>query len=123
MASRPDVSRISVDGVFEYLAQMLDQDIVARESIEAFRESRINGESFLELTDDDLRELIPKLGERKAVLRLIKSFRPQQPINVVCFSYVFKMCSVGFAYTIAVGGKTFGFCSYLYVKGILYTFT
>ena len=77
---------MSVDGVFEYLAQTLDQDVVARESIEAFRENRINGESFLELTDDDLRELIPKLGERKAVQRLIKSYCPQQPINEVCFS-------------------------------------
>ena len=85
MASRPDVSRMSVDGIFEYLAQTLDQDIVARESIEAFRESRINGKSFLELTDDDLRKLLPKLGERKAVQRLMKSFLPQQPINVVRF--------------------------------------
>ena len=68
---------MSVDGIFQYLAQTLDQDIVARESIEAFRESRIN--------DDDLRELLPKLGERKAVQRLMKSFLPQQPINVVRF--------------------------------------
>ena len=76
---------MSVDGVFEYLAQTLDQDVVARESIEAFREQNQRRVIF-ELTDDDLRELIPKLGERKGVQRLIKSFCPQQPINEVCFS-------------------------------------
>ena len=65
MASRADVLRMLVDGVFQYLARTLDEDVVARESIEALRHSKINGESFLELTNDELRELLPVLGERK----------------------------------------------------------
>jgi len=83
MASRADVFRMSVDGVFEYIARTLDEDVVARESIKAFRHSKINSESFLELTNNELRELLPVLGERKAVNRLIKSLRPQEPGNVV----------------------------------------
>ena len=74
---------MSVDGVFEYLTRMLDEDVVARESIKAFRHSKINGESFLELMNDELRELLPVLGERKAVNRLIESLHPQEPGNVV----------------------------------------
>lgn len=83
MAFRADVLRMSVDGVFEYLTRTLHEDMVARESIEGFRHTKINGKSFLELTNDDLRELLPVLGERKAVNRLIESLRPQEPGNVV----------------------------------------
>jgi len=64
MASMADVLRMSVHGVFEYLAQTLDADVVARESFKAFRHSKINGELCLELMNDKLRELLPVLGER-----------------------------------------------------------
>lgn len=42
-------------------------------------ENRVSGQSLLDLSEDDLRELVPKLGERKAIKRLINSFHPQQP--------------------------------------------
>ena len=78
MASRVEILKLTVDGLYGYLRQHLERDTVGSETIEAFRESRINGESFLELTDEELLEIIPVLGERKAVKRLIDSFNPRQ---------------------------------------------
>ena len=77
MASRPDVSRMSVDGIFEHLAQTLYKTLLQENRSEPSERAESTDESFLELTDGDLRELLPKLGERKAVQRLIKSFLPQ----------------------------------------------
>ena len=42
------------------------------ETIEAFRFHKVNGETFLQLTDDDIRELTARLGKRKAIKRLIR---------------------------------------------------
>ena len=52
------------------------------ESIEEIRFQRINGKAFLELTDDDLRELFPLIGERKAIQRRISSFKPKPNTRV-----------------------------------------
>ena len=65
---------MSVDDLYDFLRKTLDIDVVARETIEDFRINRINGESFLTLTDTELLEIVPVLGERKAVRRLIDSF-------------------------------------------------
>ena len=43
------------------------KDKVGEESIEELRFQRINGSTFLELTDDDLQELFPLIGEQKAI--------------------------------------------------------
>lgn len=74
LRSREDISDLSVDGVCEYLEQT---DNIERQTVDVFRENRINGQSFLDLTDDDLRELVPRLGERKSIKRLVESFNPQ----------------------------------------------
>ena len=60
-----------MDGVCNFLDQQLDNDIVARKAIEEFKENRINGGVFVELTDEELTELVPKIGERKAIRRII----------------------------------------------------
>ena len=80
---------MSVDGLYGYLGERLNPDVVRRETIEAFREAMVDGETFLEMTEEDVRELEPtiKLGERKAIKRLIDSYCPQQPkplVPLVC---------------------------------------
>ena len=59
MAARVDVSKMSFDGLYDYIWACLDTDVVRRETIEAFREAMVNGETFLEMTEEDVRELEP----------------------------------------------------------------
>ena len=70
MAQR-SLASLSVDELCSYLLARLPD--LERETIEAFRFHKVNGETFLQLTDDDIRELTARLGERKAIKRLIDS--------------------------------------------------
>lgn len=70
MAKKTIVS-LSVDELCSYLLVKLPD--LESETIEAFRFHKVNGETFLQLTDDDIRELTARLGERKAIKRLIDS--------------------------------------------------
>ena len=63
-----------VDGLYKHLEQ-LDGDVVTRETIEMFRENMVNGESFLELSEEYVCEL--QLEERKPIIQLINSYCPQ----------------------------------------------
>lgn len=73
MTSCSEIEALSVDGLYDFLWDTLDSDTMSRESIEEFRNNRINGMSFLTLTDEELKEIVPVLGERKVVKRLIYS--------------------------------------------------
>ncbi len=55
----------------------MDEDTIERETLQMFKDNKINRQSFLDLTDDDLRELVPK--RRKVIKRLVDSFHLQQP--------------------------------------------
>ena len=66
MATRKAVLAFSDQELYEWLFVKL-KDEVGEESIEEMRIQRVNGRSFLELTEDDLREMVPLLGERKAI--------------------------------------------------------
>ena len=84
MVSRTDVMKMSVDELYQFLKERFNEDTVERESLKPFLENRVNGESFLELKSDELAMLVPKLGERKAIERLLQPFR--QPSLTVCTS-------------------------------------
>ena len=43
---------------------------------------KITGEDFLDLTDTELRELIPTMGERKQKRKLICSVKPLREVNI-----------------------------------------
>ena len=76
MAMKGDMLVFSCDQLYAWLLTNL-KDEVGDESIEELRFQRIDGKAFLELTDDDLRELFPLIGERKAIQRRINSFKPK----------------------------------------------
>ena len=42
--------------------------------------NRVNGETFLSLTEADLKELYPLLGQRKAVQRIVGNFTPRPSV-------------------------------------------
>ena len=76
MTTRGEILAFSCDQLYEWLLTNV-KDEMGDESIEEIRFQRINGKAFLELTDDDLRELFPLIGERKAIQRRISSFKPK----------------------------------------------
>ena len=75
MATRGEILTFSCDQLYEWLLTSL-KDEVGDEPIEEIRCQRINGAAFLELSED-LRELFPLIGERKAAQQQINRFKPK----------------------------------------------
>ena len=82
MATRREILTFSCDQLYEWLLTSLKDD-VGDEPIEEVRCQRINGAAFLKLSDEDLRELFPLIGERKAVQRQIIRFKPKVKSQIV----------------------------------------
>ena len=79
MASCRAAEKLSVAELCEWLSEKVKDD-VQEESIEVLRQNRVNGRSFLEVTDEDLKELFPLIGERKAVARVVEEYKkPSHP--------------------------------------------
>ena len=76
MATRGEILAFSCDQLYKWLLMVL-KDKVGDEPIEGVKFQRINGALFLELSDDDLRELFPLIGERNAVQWQINRFKPK----------------------------------------------
>ncbi len=59
---------LSVDDIGEYLRESgIDDDVAA-----TFEQNRISGAAFIQLTEEDLKELVPVLGVRVQVRQLLK---------------------------------------------------
>ena len=73
--SRSDVLIMTVDDLYYWLHDRLQDcsSIGNAECLESLRANKIDGESFLSLTPDELRELIPTVGERKKIQGVIDS--------------------------------------------------
>ena len=78
MATRCEVEHLAVNELCDLLSQRL-QDEVGEATLSAIRENRVNGRSLLELTERELAELVPLLGDRKAIKRFIDSYTPVRP--------------------------------------------
>ena len=76
MTTRKDVEVMGTREVCDMLMEQItdiDQDTIA-----AFLSNKVNGKAFLLLTEADLRELVPKLGERK---QFVESFHMAKPVS------------------------------------------
>lgn len=74
MATRSsDVLRFS-----EELCSILSEkiNVIEPATLETFKSEKITGSTFLDLSESDLKELVSTLGERKAILWLIKEYQP-----------------------------------------------
>lgn len=80
--TRAGVERLSADELRAYLTDRLQLE-VSVDSLAALEENRVSGRTFLELREEDLKELFPLIGERRAVERLIGSYRPNE-VNLTC---------------------------------------
>ena len=65
------VAKLSIVDFADYLEEIgLNQSVVS-----VFEENKISGATFLQLTDDDLRELVPVMGYRVFIRQLLRSAR------------------------------------------------
>lgn len=74
MGSRTEIAKFSGEELYVFLLDELEND-VSSESLAIIKSNRINGRIFLELNESDLKEIIPLLGERKAIKNIIDSFK------------------------------------------------
>lgn len=75
MTTRKEIETMSINELASFIGENL-QDKVPNTTLvsEAFRENNISGKLFLELSTEDLKDLIPLIGDRKEVKRLIDTY-------------------------------------------------
>ena len=78
MASREVLLGFTIDELHQFLSDRLD---LSSETLDSFVSKRIDGDSFLELKDAELAELITPLGDRKKVQKLLSSFVPTKTVS------------------------------------------
>ena len=85
MATVQEVQGYSVCELGNFIMLKLEGKVNSPESIAAvLKENTITGKTFIDLTTDELREMIPTIGYRKVLNEIIDSFAS----TVVCISYV-----------------------------------
>ncbi len=102
MATLVEVEELSVEDLCRLLSQRYQEEL-GEATIESIRANRVNRRSLLELTETELLELVPLLGDRKVVKRFINSYvappadlhpqvRPDSTCSLVCTGV--KFCAV-----------------------------
>lgn len=75
MATVAEVKGFSVGELVDFITLKLEGKVDSPESIAAvLKENKVTGKTFLDLTTDELREMIPCIGDRKTVKEIIDSF-------------------------------------------------
>ena len=69
--AQADVAKYGCQELLDYLLSSGKRQEVA----EAFQANMINGDAFLSLSEDDLKELLPVIGNRSLVRKLLKKLR------------------------------------------------
>ena len=89
MATKAELSNFSREELHEFLVTKYGFE-VSMESLDSIKNNKIGGMTFLELTSDEIKELITLLGERKTIQRMINSYTkpPQQEKEVIYCSYL-----------------------------------
>ena len=81
-----DLEALSPGEICAYLKEQIPS--ITEELLEKFKEHEIDGSVFLELNDEYLREISPRLGERLKLKRIIT-----RALNSSLVSYVrFNLC-------------------------------
>ena len=69
-----NLDKLSQDELYLLLAEKVDQ-----EAATAIRNEGVSGGTLVDLTDSELRTLLPKLGPRRMVRRLVDDFQSSGP--------------------------------------------
>ena len=75
---------LSPDQVCDLLSEKIP--LIGADTISKFKKEKINGSAILDINSKDLKELACTLGERKAILKLIKEYQP--PVSCASASSV-----------------------------------
>ena len=78
MASREEIEALSIEELCDFLQQL---NVLSVETVASLRINRISGAAFLELSNSDLREIVPPLGDRKEIEKIIYSYVPKEPVS------------------------------------------
>jgi len=75
--------------VTELCSWLESKEDITEDIISAVETNRVNGKTFVDLSDGDLKELFSVFGDRKAVQRIVESLKPQpQPPRVSAYQYI-----------------------------------
>ena len=86
MATATELQGYSISELGSFIVLRLEGKVDSPESIVAvLQENKITGKAFLGLTSDELREMIPAIGDRKVVKEIVDSFVS----TVVCLDYLY----------------------------------
>ena len=92
MATAQQVRGFSICELASFVTLKLEGQVDSPESIAAvLKENKITGKTFLDLTTDELREMIPTIGDRKVVKGIIDSFSSTVVCNI-CYSTRTYVC-------------------------------
>ena len=84
MATRTAIKDFNTEELCEFLKSTGN---ISDEVIENFRTNLITGSTFIELDMDDLKELLPLVGDRKIVRKVILLYNPTSPEVSIYFLY------------------------------------
>lgn len=75
MATRDEIKKLSCSELHSHLMDVLGDD-VSQSVFDTLKEERVSGQFFLEMGDDELREITTsRLGDRMALKHYINSFK------------------------------------------------
>ena len=75
-----EIAELDVHELKEYLVTHLSEE-VEQESVGVIETHKVSRKIFLELDDSDLKEMFPRIGERKAVKGLLEKARQKEKVN------------------------------------------
>ena len=78
MATRAAIEDFGTEELCDFLSTSGD---ISEDGINNFRTNRISGSTVFTLDAADLKELLPVLGDRKIVQKLISSYQPSEPVS------------------------------------------
>ena len=78
MGSRQELLKFTVDELQQFLKERAD---LCEETLKSFATYRIDGESFLDLRDGEIREIVTPLGDRKKLQKLLSSYALPQVVS------------------------------------------
>ena len=59
------------------------KDDITEDILDTLETDRVNGRTLFELIENDIKEIFPVLGDRKAVQRVVDSLKPQPKVGQV----------------------------------------
>ena len=78
MATRADIEWFIADELCDFVFEKLKDNVQdVEEIVDELQTNKISGKAFLELTDEDIIEMLKPIGYRKVLIGLVTCYTPQ----------------------------------------------